>query len=141
MDETTTGGGAANSVDLTRLNDLRGSLLRLHKLLLDGERADYEREHGRAAAGEMLRIVIEDERFAWLRRLSELIVRIDTMLYSKDEPATETDARAAFVETRALLSTSDDGDEFGTKYRAALQRDPAIVVAHAQASRLAAADR
>jgi hypothetical protein len=123
-----------------RLRGLRGGLLRLHKLLLDAERADYEREHGPVAAGEMLQLVINDARFAWLRRLSELIVSVDEMLYAKDEAATETDARAVVSRARTMLAPAEDGTEFAENYRAALQRDPSVVVAHSEVTRLLAAE-
>jgi hypothetical protein len=122
-----------------RLRELRGHLLRFHKLLLDGERDAYEREHGRVAAGEMLQLVINDARFAWLRRLSELIVRADEMLDAKEEPTTDADARAVFSQARTLLAPTDDTTDFAVKYRAALQRDPSVVVAHAEIARVIAA--
>ena len=124
-----------------RLRELRGGLLRLHKLLLDAERAAYERGHGRVAAGEMLQLVINDARFAWLRRLSELIVSVDEMLDAKGEPATGSDARAVVSQARALLAPADDAAaDFAAKYRAALQRDPSVVMAHAEVARVLTAE-
>ena len=129
-----------NEKTRARLRELRGRLLRLHKLLLDAERATYEREHGRVAAGEMLQLVINDERFAWLRRLSELIVTADEMLDAKQEPATEPLARAVLSQARALLApAADDATDFAAKYRAALQREPEVVMAHAEVARVLAA--
>ncbi len=59
-----------------RLQRLRRGLLRLHKVLLDGERERYEQVFGRvASSGALLQLVIHDEQFAWLRSISELIVR------------------------------------------------------------------
>jgi hypothetical protein len=130
-----------NEKTRARLRELRGHLLRLHKLLLDGERAAYEREHGRVNAGEMLQLVINDARFAWLRRLSELIVSVDEMLDAKkDEPATEADARAVVSQARTLLAPVDDTTDFADKYRAALQGDPSIVMAHAEVARVLASE-
>src|SRR3954466_16130054 len=59
---------------------LRKSLLHLHKTLLEWERAGYERIHGRASPGTLLTALMNDPQFAWLRPLSELIVRIDESL-------------------------------------------------------------
>ena len=59
------------------LFDLRKSLLHLHKTLLDWERAAYERIHGRISSSELLKAIVEDPQFGWLRPISELIVRID----------------------------------------------------------------
>jgi hypothetical protein len=129
-----------NEQTRARLRELRGGLLRLHKLLLDAERDAYEREHGRVAAGAMLQLVINDARFAWLRRLSELIVTVDEMLDAKEEPATDAAARAAVAQARALLAPADDATDFAEKYRAALQRDPAVVMAHAEIARVLAAE-
>ena len=64
------------------LADLRRNLLHLHKTLLDWERAAYDRVHGRTAPGELLRVVMTDPQFAWLRPLSELIARIDDLSLS-----------------------------------------------------------
>ena len=130
-----------NDGERARLRELRGRLLGLHKLLLDGERAAYEREHGRVAAGAMLQLVINDARFAWLRRLSELIVVVDELLdMKKEEPATDADARAVVAQARAMLAPADDATDFAAKYRAALQQDPAVVLAHAEVARVLAAE-
>lgn len=123
-----------------RLRELRGGLLRLHKLLLDGEREAYEREFGRVNAGEMLQLVINGTRFSWLRRLSELIVVVDEMLAAKDEPATDREALAVFSQARTLLAPADGGTDFADRYRAALQSDPAVVMAHAEVARVLAAE-
>ena len=50
------------------VTDLRRTLLHLHKTLLDWERAGYERQHGRHAPGEWLRIVMADPQLAWRQR-------------------------------------------------------------------------
>jgi hypothetical protein len=85
----------------------------------------------------MLQLVINDARFAWLRRLSELIVRADELLDAKEEPAAE--ARAVVSPARALLAPADDGADVAAKYRAALQGDPSVVMAHAEVARVLAA--
>ena len=83
------------SEELQRLmRELRAGLLRLHKSLLDSERTAYERVHGQVNAGEMLQLVINHEQFAWLRPVSELIVRIDEMLDAKDATKEEAIALA-----------------------------------------------
>ena len=79
-------------MDRTTIDRLHGRLLELHKLLLDATRADYEREHGRIPnPGAYLQLVIQHERFAWLRPLSGILVEIDdpelTRLFSAETPA------------------------------------------------------
>src|SRR5258706_12324570 len=59
------------------VQQLRHSILELHKALLDAQRIRYEREHGRIqSAGELLGLVLEHPPFAWLRTLSALIARL-----------------------------------------------------------------
>jgi hypothetical protein len=112
-----------------RLENLRRALLRLHKALLDDERAAYERVHGRMSGGEMLQLVIHDEQFAWLHPISEMIVQVDEMLDS-DESATTENARDLIAQARRLLVPSEEGETFGKKYYSALQREPSAVLAH-----------
>ncbi|HEY6122976.1 MAG TPA: hypothetical protein VIV66_23690 [Pyrinomonadaceae bacterium] len=111
------------------LKDVRRALLHLHKTLLDMERAAYEQARGRVSSGELLQLVINHEQFAWLRSLSALIVRIDEML-DAEEPVTDDEAKSLLAEARALLKPAETGNNFERKYFAALQREPAAVIAH-----------
>jgi len=119
-----------------RLVDLRHGLLKLHKILLDSERVSYERVHGRiASTGEFFQLVVGGDWFAWLHRISELVVEIDEML-DADEPATAIEATRVIDQTRMLLKPSEDGEGFGKRYFEALQRDPDVVLAHAVVKKL-----
>jgi len=120
----------------TRLTDLRTRLLALHKALLDDAKVAYEMDRGRiASAGVLLQLVINDPWFAWLHQVSELIVRIDAMT-GADGTATESDARALFEQVDRLLLPSENGDTFARRYDEALQRQPAVVLAHGAVKRL-----
>jgi hypothetical protein len=127
--------------DLTRqgLKDLRHGLLRLHKLLLDLERRDFERARGRIGNSyEFLQLVLKDPWFDWLHRLSELIVQIDEALDTR-EPETvlsEEDAAALIERARTLLAPSETGSEFQKNYFLALQRSPDVVLLHSEVMRL-----
>lgn len=113
------------------LRDVRQSLLRLHKALLDCEREAYERAHGRIEnAYEVLQLVMHDPWFAWLHRLSGLIVQMDEML-DADEPLRETNITALIEQARTMLIPSETGDEFQRKYFTSLQTCPDAVLAHA----------
>lgn len=116
-----------------RLNALRRVLLNLHKTLLDAERVRYERLHGRITSGRLLQLAIGDPQFAWLRPLSELVVRIDELI-DADEPATPDDVRALADEARLLLMPADAATFFGRRYLESLQEEPAIVLAHREAA-------
>ena len=135
MDETTLDGGPAAEDALRRLRELRRGLLHLHKALLDGEREWYEQAHGAVSSGELLQLVISHEQFAWLHAVSELIVRIDELL-DADEPATAGEARSLVAQARALLTPDASGTEFQRKYYAAIQREPAVVLAHRDVTKI-----
>jgi hypothetical protein len=137
MSEPKTGEPVPEAV-LRRMRELRLGLLRLHKTLLDAESESYERAHGQVTGGELLQLAINHEQFAWLHPVSELIVRIDELL-DADEPATADDAEALLAGARALLKPSETGGGFGQKYFAAIQREPDVVLAHREVTRLLSA--
>ncbi|HUF05069.1 MAG TPA: hypothetical protein VMM38_12955 [Aridibacter sp.] len=60
-----------------RIKQARNRFLRLHKILMDWDRARYEAQHGPQTAGKFLEMLLSEPRFEWLRVLSTLIVRID----------------------------------------------------------------
>ena len=127
--------------DLTRsaLKDLRHGLLRLHKLLLDLERRDFERARGRISNSyEFLQLVLKDPWFDWLHRLSELIVQMDESLDTRDTENTlsEQDAKALVERAKALLSPSESGTQFQKNYFLALQQSPDVVLLHSEVMRL-----
>lgn len=124
-----------------RLRDLRTRLLHLHKVLLDDTRAAYELDRGRVNSNaSLLQLVIHDPWFAWLHALSELVVRIDQVV-EPETPATNADAAALVDEVERLLTPSEEGDGFARRYFDALQRQPAVVMAHAEVRRAVKAMR
>jgi catechol 2,3-dioxygenase len=134
---------AANSVAApidaetrTRLTELRTRLLELHKALLDDAKAAYEMDRGRiASAGALLQLVIHDPWFAWLHQISELVVRIDEMT-AADAKTSEPDAKALLEQVDRLLLPSETGDTFARRYYEAIQRQPAVVLAHGAVKKL-----
>ena len=120
----------------TQLRELRARLLQLHKALLDDARAAYEMDRGRIASNaNLLQLVINDPWFAWLHSLSELVVRIDEAV-EPGAPATEADAAALTDQVERLLTASETGEGFQRRYYEALQRQPAVVLAHADVRRV-----
>jgi catechol 2,3-dioxygenase len=119
-----------------RLRDLRTRLLSLHKVLLDDARAAYEMDRGRIASNaNLLQLVINDPWFAWLHPLSELVVRIDETI-EPDSPASETDGAALVDQVERLLAPAENGETFARRYFEALQRQPSVVLAHADVRRV-----
>ena len=122
-----------------RLSEIRIKLLHLHKLLLETERLTYEQVRGQVSRGELLQLVISHKQFAWLHRLSELIIQIDELCHA-DEPVTSEAIEAIDSDIRTLLSPDESGDEFAMKYNTALQRHPDVVLAHADVMMLLTSD-
>src|SRR5262249_23193543 len=120
----------------TRLNDLRTRLLALHKALLEDAKSQYEMDRARVnGPGALLQLVISDPWFAWLHQISEIIVRIDGMTVV-DSTSTEADARALVEQIDKLLVPSENGDAFARRYFEAIQRQPAVVLAHGDVKRV-----
>jgi hypothetical protein len=89
---------------------------------------------GSRPGGELLQLVIHDSWFVWLRPVSELIVRLDGLLEG-DEPVIAGEGPGVIAEVRELLTPAEGGPGFATHYFEALQRDPAVVLAHADVMR------
>ena len=118
-----------------RLRELRTHLLTLHKVLLDDAKHAYELDRGRVGNNaSFLQLVINDPWFAWLHSLTGLIVRIDESV-AKDAPTTEAEASAILEQVEQLLVASETGEAFQKRYHEALQRQPAVVLAHADVRR------
>lgn len=112
---------------------LRNALLTLHKVLIDSERASFEKTMGTIQSpNHFLQLLTSDPWFAWLRPLSRLIVSMDEALDQK-EPLTIGDADALMSESGRLLVPAEHADGFSWHYFEALQRDPHVVLAHAEA--------
>ena len=115
----------------TRLKETRDGLLRLHKTLLDSERAAYERDVARIpTSGQFLQLVLNDPWFQWLRELSTLLVAIDEALAAKDPPVADADLEGLMSQARAILVPDEGGSGFARRYFEVLQRDPGAVLAH-----------
>jgi hypothetical protein len=96
----------------------RAALLELHKTLLEVERRDYEKEHGRLTPQQFLDALLHNPTFAWLQPLTTLLVTLDEV---EDE---------SLAQLRSVLDASEQPDEFQQKYTAALQRSPELAYAH-----------
>ena len=119
-----------------RLAQLREALLHLSKALIDSERVGYEQTMGKISSpNHFLQLVMNDPWFAWMHPLSQLIVAMDEALDAK-EPLTEAGANVLIKQTRELLVVSESGEGFSHHYFIALQRDPDVVLAHAEAAKI-----
>jgi hypothetical protein len=117
------------------LTALRDALLNLHKTLIDSERAVYERDVGPIKSpNHFFQLLTNDPWFAWLRPISQLIVAIDETLDAK-EPLTKVSVDALMRQSVFLLVPAQSSGDFAERYVAALQRDPRVILAHAQVAK------
>ena len=122
------------------LGDLRQALLRLHKTLLDWERGGYERIHGRQSSNDLLNALLNDPQFAWLRPISQLIVRIDELLSEKTPPM-RNDVDAVVAQVKTLTSPNAEGNIYERRYDMVLQEHPDAVFAHRDVLKLLKPER
>ncbi len=114
-----------------KMTAIRQTLLALHKALLDSEKTAYEIVHGPIASpAAFLQLLINDDRFAWLRPITTLLVQIDETLAAKKPPASTKDFEQLIEDTRALLSPSREAAEFWKHYSNVIDRDPAVALYH-----------
>ena len=113
-----------------QLVEVRRGLLRLHKALIDSERAAFERDRGPLTSGQLLQALLEDPFFAWLRPFSGLIVEIDEALAAR-EPIPAQQAGDYLARVRALVETGE-GDPDAARYERVMSRDPDVLVAHVE---------
>ena len=111
------------------LAELRTPLLALHKSLVDAERREYERRHGRLENAEFLKVLMADAQFSWLKPLTALIVRLDEAQEENEDGA------SAMAELRKLLAPDEHGSGFQQHYAGVLQRSPDAVVNHGRTLR------
>jgi hypothetical protein len=117
------------------LQALRQSILDLHKTLIDSERVGYEQTFGPIESqNKFLQLLISDPWFAWLHPLSELVVVMDETL-DGEEPVTAEIVKRFAAQTKALLTASEEGEGFERSYFEALQREPDVVMAHAEVAK------
>ncbi|MEO7520380.1 MAG: hypothetical protein ABIW79_01060 [Gemmatimonas sp.] len=119
----------ATADQLRRLDKARDQLLRVHRALLETERARYERVRGRIATnGAFLQLVISDPWFDWLRPMAQLVLLIDERTSDKKSPLGDAEANALLGRARMLLRADSDGDAFQRLYYQAVQASPDLAV-------------
>jgi hypothetical protein len=123
------------------LEQVRNTLLDLHKTLMDSERVSYEAVFGPISSpNKFLQLLIQDPWFAWLRSISELVALMDESMDGK-EPLTQEVARRLTDQVKNLLKPSEEGAGFARQYYDALQRDANVVMAHAEVQKTIAASQ
>jgi hypothetical protein len=120
-----------------RLTQARETLLQLHKVLMGSERVGYEQTFGKIQSPyHFLQLLTNDPWFAWLRPLSQVIAAMDEALDAKKSPLTSAMTNDFMRQAIALLVATEAGEGFSRHYYEALQRDPDVVFAHAEAMKV-----
>jgi hypothetical protein len=120
-----------------RLEKIRVALLALHKALVDSERVSYEQTMGPIKSpNQFLQLLMKDPWFVWLQPLSHLIVSMDAVMDAKEPPADDAAVEALLKEAWVLITPSESGEGFSRHYFDALQRDPNVILAHAEVTKL-----
>ena len=119
------------------LRALRLPLLALHKQLLATERRAIERIHGELSGSQFLQIVSDPVRYGWLQPFSALILAVDDTLDVKDDDETEIATPEEILDrARELLLPPKADTAFGRRYVSLLQKEPDLVLAHAEVAKL-----
>lgn len=121
-------------MDTAKLTDLRLRLLRLHRALLDAEKAEHERSRGAIAPAAFLQLLIGDPRFAWLGALSEVIVQLDEAVLpvrSRRDPPPAPDIPALLARARTILTGGVPA--YAERYEVLAATRPALVQLNAEA--------
>jgi hypothetical protein len=60
------------------------SLIKIHRILMEGEFAKLEQVHGKLSPVTRLQMLLHGPELAWLRPLSQLMAKVDEVLFQKE---------------------------------------------------------
>ena len=125
--------GAESRALLGKLRDL---LLEQHKLLLDRERAEYEKvNEAIPGPGPFLALALNHPHFAWLKQISTLVIEIDEAL-SRRSKADQPVADAIIAQAREMMRPRAEGTDFQVRYYNAVQESPDVVILQCRIEKL-----
>jgi hypothetical protein len=123
-------------VNMSELKEIRNEMLSLHKTLLGIEKENYESEFGKTTPNTLLQLLFDNERFAWLRTISTLIVEIDEM-YADKKGIDEALKKELLVQVKLLFDlNSDNFLDFKKKYQANLDTEKTVAEHHEKIIRM-----
>lgn len=115
------------------LDNLSSLLRRLHKALLEAEAENFGPIKD---PFQLLNLAMHHKHFAWLRRLSELMVELDEIIES-DEAADPAQAAAFRATVEGLIGPRPPSQpQFRERYLTLLQQSPTAAMAHGDLRRL-----
>jgi hypothetical protein len=102
----------------TKIQTLVNLLLKLHKALLDSERARYEEKYGPILDNNAyFNLVLSHEDFKWLRGLLELIALLDE---ESEAENISTEKVSDLISNLKNLLEARDNSNFSQRYQVAL---------------------
>ena len=118
------------------LSNLSSKLIKLHRDLLFFQAALAEKEDDRQYTPyELLGLSLNDARFEWLRKFSELITQIDTI--TDDKENRPFDLQAIIDQTKKLIE--GNAEDISNNYKLALSGNPELIVKQLDAKKALAA--
>lgn len=107
------------------LSDLSSALLKFHRGLLVYQTDLVEKVDGRKYLPyDLLNLSLNDSRFSWLRKFSDLIVQIDTIV--DDKKNTPFDAFSILTAAKKIVSLDSASEK--NEMLLALQADSSIMI-------------
>ena len=120
---------------MAHVEGVRHAMLELHRRLIDAQRIQYEKLHGRVeTASEFLGLVLAHGDFEWIRLLSALMAQLDEWRESERRDPAELDAILAAL--RQLLQKDGPNAEFSRKYWEMVEGTPAVLIDHVKLTRI-----
>ena len=114
----------------SKLEKISKSLKRVHKHLLENEKAAVEARVGRTLNPlEFFSMLTQDESFAWMKPLSALMAEIDEFI---DENPTITEADVLGIRDRVDFILKDPSSKVASRYLQYLPQDPDFILAHSE---------
>ncbi len=117
------------------LKESRLKLLRLHKLLVDIERENFENLNGKITSGHYLNLLVNDSSFEWLRKFSTLIAEIDELL-DLDDGYTINMIEKYLSQMRDLLDAETIDEDFNKKFKNVLHHNSEVANKRAEIVKL-----
>ena len=135
MTENPSGAGYGDAAERRKLTELRTTLLTLHKTLLDMERREYERET-RARVHRGIVSTGDGPPTIWLAAQYFGVCGAAGRNAGGRSAGHGRRQRSAIGMARRIFVPSESGDAFQKRYFDAIQKDPAVVMEHAELARL-----
>jgi hypothetical protein len=118
-----------------QVEEMRHAMLELHRRLIDAQRIQYEKLHGRVeTTSEFLGLVLEHPDFEWIRALSALVAQLDEWREAEPRDAAELEAIVAAL--RRLIQPQGSDSGFSRKYWEMIERTPEVLIDHVKLTRL-----